>query len=63
MNKILEAMAVHAYLNSPEAYLNSPEYDKAERDRHRKMDEDFVRKHIVGVVGTAAEGGFRDEIV
>lgn len=56
MNKILEAMAVHAY-------LNSPEYEKAERDRHRKMDEEFVRKHIVDVVGTAAEGGFRDEIV
>ena len=37
--------------------------ENTERERHRKMDEEFVRKHIVDVVGTAAEGGFRDEIV
>ena len=48
MNKIFEAIVAHAYL---------PEFEEAERERLRKLDEEFVRKNIVGVVGTAAEGG------
>lgn len=48
MNKIFEAIGAHAYL---------PEYEKAEMERLRKADEEFVRNNIVGVVGTAAEGG------
>ena len=48
MNKIFEAIGAHAYL---------PEFEEAERERLRKLDEEFVRKNIVGVVGTAAEGG------
>ena len=56
MNKILESIAVHAY-------LDSSEYKNAETERHRKMDDEFVRNYIVDVVGTAVEGGFSDEIV